>query len=72
MSAPRRVIAITGAGGALGAAISHRLASEPATDLVVSDLSESSLAETVDGLGAVETVLAEISPAWIADLATQF
>ncbi|HZM40911.1 MAG TPA: SDR family oxidoreductase [Acidimicrobiales bacterium] len=61
MSAPRRVIAITGAGGALGAAISHRLASEPDTDLVVSDLSESSLAATVDGLGAVETVLADVS-----------
>jgi len=61
MSAPRRVIAITGAGGALGAAISHRLASEPDTDLVVSDLSESSLAESVDGLGAVETVLADVS-----------
>jgi meso-butanediol dehydrogenase / (S,S)-butanediol dehydrogenase / diacetyl reductase len=61
MSAPRRVVAITGAGGALGAAISHRLASEPDTDLVVSDLSESSLAETVDGLGAVETVLADVS-----------
>jgi len=61
MSAPRRVIAITGAGGALGAAISHRLAGEPDTDLVVSDLSESSLAATVDGLGAVETVLADVS-----------
>ena len=61
MSAPRRVIAITGAGGALGAAVSHRLASEPDTDLVVSDLSESSLAATVDGLGAVETVLADVS-----------
>ena len=61
MSAPRRVVAITGAGGALGAAISHRLASEPDTDLVVSDLSESSLAESVDGLGAVETVLADVS-----------
>jgi meso-butanediol dehydrogenase / (S,S)-butanediol dehydrogenase / diacetyl reductase len=61
MSAPRRVVAITGAGGALGAAISHRLASEPDTDLVVSDLTESSLAATVDGLGAVETVLADVS-----------
>jgi len=61
MSAPRRVIAITGAGGALGAAVSHRLASEPDTNLVVSDLSESSLAKSVDGLGAVETVLADVS-----------
>ena len=39
MTPPRRVVAITGAGGALGAAISARLASEPATDLVLSDVS---------------------------------
>jgi meso-butanediol dehydrogenase/(S,S)-butanediol dehydrogenase/diacetyl reductase len=61
MSAPRRVVAITGAGGALGAAISHQLAGEPDTDLVLSDLSEFSLAATVAGLGAVETVLADVS-----------
>ena len=34
----RRVIAITGAGGALGTAISRKLAGEPDTDLVLSDL----------------------------------
>ena len=34
----RRAIAILGAGGALGAAITARLASEPDTDLVVSDV----------------------------------
>ena len=62
---PRRVIAITGAGGALGAAISKRLASEPATDLVLSDVSAPSLDATVRGLeatnGTVETVLADVS-----------
>jgi NAD(P)-dependent dehydrogenase (short-subunit alcohol dehydrogenase family) len=44
---PRRVVAITGAGGALGAAISRQLAGEPATDLVLSDVSESSLDATI-------------------------
>jgi 3-oxoacyl-[acyl-carrier protein] reductase len=61
---PRRVVAITGAGGALGAAISHRLASEPDTDLVLSDVSERSLEATVAGLptgAAAETVLADVS-----------
>jgi 3-oxoacyl-[acyl-carrier protein] reductase len=60
----RRVIAVTGAGGALGAAVSARLAAEPATDLVLSDVSDASLSTTVDGLpdgGApVETVLADV------------
>jgi 3-oxoacyl-[acyl-carrier protein] reductase len=63
----RRVVAITGAGGALGGAISRRLAGEPATDLVLSDLSEASLAATVAGLpderGAVETAVADVSDA---------
>jgi 3-oxoacyl-[acyl-carrier protein] reductase len=60
----RRVIVINGAGGTLGAAISRQLASEPDTDLVLSDVSESSLAATVEGLdardAAVETVLADV------------
>jgi 3-oxoacyl-[acyl-carrier protein] reductase len=67
MTAPqqqRRVVAITGAGGALGAAISRRLAGEPATDLVLSDVSEPSLGATVAGLGdttgTVETALADV------------
>jgi NAD(P)-dependent dehydrogenase (short-subunit alcohol dehydrogenase family) len=62
---PRRVIAITGAGGALGAAISARLAGEPATDLVLSDISEPSLEATAAGLpeggGAWETKVADVS-----------
>jgi 3-oxoacyl-[acyl-carrier protein] reductase len=61
----RRVIAITGAGGALGAAISQQLAGEPSTDLVLSDVSAPSLDETVAGLpeaeGALETALADVS-----------
>jgi 3-oxoacyl-[acyl-carrier protein] reductase len=64
-SQQRRVVVITGAGGALGGAISARLAGEPATDLVLSDISEASLAATVAGLPAgaigVETVLADVS-----------
>jgi NAD(P)-dependent dehydrogenase (short-subunit alcohol dehydrogenase family) len=65
MTAPRRVVAITGAGGALGAALSHQFASEPGTDLLLSDVSAPSLEATVGGLpttdGSVETALADVS-----------
>jgi 3-oxoacyl-[acyl-carrier protein] reductase len=64
MTQTRRVIAITGAGGVLGAAVSRQLASEAATDLVLSDVSAASLDATVNGLaerGDVETVLADVS-----------
>jgi meso-butanediol dehydrogenase/(S,S)-butanediol dehydrogenase/diacetyl reductase len=58
----KRVIAITGAGGALGAAISRRLAGEPDTELVLSDVSERSLDATVAGIDRpVEPVLADVS-----------
>jgi NAD(P)-dependent dehydrogenase (short-subunit alcohol dehydrogenase family) len=61
----RRAIAITGAGGALGGALSAHFAGEADTDLVLSDVSETSLEATVAGLpegdGAVETVLADVS-----------
>jgi 3-oxoacyl-[acyl-carrier protein] reductase len=61
----RRAIVITGAGGALGGALSAHFAGEPDTDLVLSDVSEPSLNATVDGLpdvvGSVETVLADVS-----------
>ena len=64
MSGPRRVIAITGAGGTLGAALSRQFVCEPDTDVVLSDVSASSLDATVDGLserrGAVETLLADV------------
>lgn len=65
MSAGRRVIAILGAGGALGSAITQQLASEPDTDLVVSDVSATSLKATTESLpdagGSVESVLADVS-----------
>jgi 3-oxoacyl-[acyl-carrier protein] reductase len=65
MTTPRRVVVITGAGGALGAAVSRRLAGEPDTDLVLSDVSATSLESTVAGLpataGGVETALADVS-----------
>jgi meso-butanediol dehydrogenase/(S,S)-butanediol dehydrogenase/diacetyl reductase len=57
-----RVVVITGAGGALGAAISQRLGGEPDTELVLSDVSERSLDATLAGLDrAAEPVLADVS-----------
>ena len=64
MSEARRVIAITGAGGTLGGALSRQFAGEPDTDVVLSDLSAPSLEATVNGLptrrGAVETLRADV------------
>jgi 3-oxoacyl-[acyl-carrier protein] reductase len=61
---PRRVVAITGAGGALGAAVCRQLAGEPRTDLVLSDVSAPSLEATASGLpeggGSFETMLADV------------
>ena len=48
MGSARRVIAILGAGGTLGTALSRQLAAEPDTDLVLSDLSEDALAQARD------------------------
>ena len=60
-----RVVVVTGAGGALGAAISRQFAQEPDTALVLSDISADSLAASADGLaasaGPVETILADVS-----------
>jgi 3-oxoacyl-[acyl-carrier protein] reductase len=65
MTNERRTIAITGAGGALGGAVSARLAGEPATDLVLSDVDRSALDATVSTVkgcsGSVESVLADVS-----------
>jgi 3-oxoacyl-[acyl-carrier protein] reductase len=64
MTTPRRVVVITGAGGALGAAISQKIAGEPDTDVVLSDVSAPSLDATVAGLPAdasVASVLADVS-----------
>jgi meso-butanediol dehydrogenase/(S,S)-butanediol dehydrogenase/diacetyl reductase len=64
MSNPRRTVVITGAGGTLGSALSSRFAGEPDTDVVLSDVSEASLAATVNGLpkdrGTVETLPADV------------
>jgi 3-oxoacyl-[acyl-carrier protein] reductase len=54
-------VAILGAGGSLGGALSRRLAGEPDTDLVLADLSEAALAGTVAGSGAVETMTADVT-----------
>ncbi len=60
----RRVVAITGAGGTLGAVLSRQLAGEPETDVVLSDVDDASLEATVAGLpevrGAVETLRADV------------
>jgi meso-butanediol dehydrogenase / (S,S)-butanediol dehydrogenase / diacetyl reductase len=65
MSERRRVVAITGAGGTLGAALSARFAGEPDTDVVLSDLSDATLAASVASLpaarGEVETLRADVS-----------
>lgn len=64
MSEGRRVVAITGAGGTLGAALSRRFAGEPETDVVLSDVSTTSLDASVQGLpedrGGVETLPADV------------
>jgi meso-butanediol dehydrogenase/(S,S)-butanediol dehydrogenase/diacetyl reductase len=63
--AARRVIAITGAGGALGMALSRRLAAEPNTALVLSDVDQESLAATVEAVkdseSPIATMLADVS-----------
>ncbi len=60
----RRVIVITGAGGTLGAALSHQFAGEADTDVVLSDVSTPALDATIAGLpqarGAVETLGADV------------
>jgi meso-butanediol dehydrogenase / (S,S)-butanediol dehydrogenase / diacetyl reductase len=69
MEGKHRVIAILGAGGTLGTEISRQLASEPETDLVLSDVSAAALSETASAVGAlelghagqVETVTADVS-----------
>lgn len=60
MSSARRVVTILGAGGTLGAAISRQFAGEPETDLVLSDLSEQALGETIASLPAGDGQVAAI------------
>jgi len=65
MDSQERVIAVLGAGGSLGAAISHQLASESVAGLVLSDISGPSLEATIDGMPQdpppIETALADVS-----------
>jgi meso-butanediol dehydrogenase / (S,S)-butanediol dehydrogenase / diacetyl reductase len=65
MDSERRVVAILGAGGTLGTALSRQLAAEPLTDLVLSDLSGAALnqvsADVVDRTGEIELVPADVS-----------
>lgn len=59
----RRVVAITGAGGALGTAIAVRLAGEDRTDVVLSDVSAGALEATraaVPAGGRVATMVADV------------
>lgn len=66
----RRVVAILGAGGTLGAALSRQFAGESDTDVVLSDVSAVALDATVAGLadasGEVATIVADVSE--IADV----
>ncbi len=61
----RRSVVVLGAGGTLGAALAARFAGEPATDVVLADLSDAALAATVAGLpaerGAVETCTVDVA-----------
>jgi meso-butanediol dehydrogenase / (S,S)-butanediol dehydrogenase / diacetyl reductase len=65
MDSERRVVAILGAGGTLGTALSRQLAGEPRTDLVLSDLSEAAVNEVAAGLpgsaGGIEVLPADVS-----------
>jgi NAD(P)-dependent dehydrogenase (short-subunit alcohol dehydrogenase family) len=60
----RRVVAITGAGGTLGSALSQRFAGEPETDVVLSDVDAASLEASCAGLpetrGQVAAVVADV------------
>lgn len=61
----RRVVAILGAGGTLGAALSQHFAGEADTDVVLSDLSDAALDATLAGIaemqGEVTTIVADVS-----------
>jgi meso-butanediol dehydrogenase/(S,S)-butanediol dehydrogenase/diacetyl reductase len=65
-----RVVAITGAGGTLGAALASQFAGEPDTDVVLSDVDEDALVATLSGLprqrGGVESMIADVGE--IADV----
>jgi 3-oxoacyl-[acyl-carrier protein] reductase len=58
---PRRVIAVIGAGGSLGSAICGRLAAEPDTALVMSDISDAALAGSLAAVSATSAPTATIT-----------
>jgi 3-oxoacyl-[acyl-carrier protein] reductase len=72
---PRRAVAIFGAGGVLGAALARQFSGEPATDLVLSDVSAGSLEATLEaaagGDGSVEATLADVTQADQVDAVAQ-
>jgi 3-oxoacyl-[acyl-carrier protein] reductase len=61
----RRVVAISGAGGALGGELATHFAHEPDTDVVLSDVSEPSLDATMsrlsDAPSTIERLLADVA-----------
>ncbi len=61
----RRVVAITGAGGTLGAALARHFVTDAGTDVVLSDLSRGSLDSTIESLpddhGPFESMLADVA-----------
>ena len=65
MDDEQRVIAVLGAGGALGSALSRQLATEALAGLVLSDISVPSLEASIEGLPdngpPIETALADVS-----------
>jgi len=68
MDSAGRVIAILGAGGTLGTALSRQFAAEPRAGLVLSDLNEGALHEAVaqfpaGDAGQVETIAADVTDA---------
>lgn len=65
MGTEQRVIAILGAGGALGGALTRQFSSESPAGLVLSDISAPSLEATIAGLSvdgaSIETAVADVS-----------
>ncbi len=65
MGSEERVIAVLGAGGSLGAAISRQLAGESVAGLVLGDISGPSLEATLEGMPEtavpIETALVDVS-----------
>ena len=68
-----RVVLVTGAAGALGAAVAHRLAAEPGTALMLCDLSEAGLADVEKSLAAdgvpVASAVVDVGDAGAVDAA---